>query len=60
VCIKSSVPRFPESRSEIERRIKAQGVRNESLRSFRARKARKLLKNAIAKVRKILFFFISN
>ncbi|KAL1131799.1 hypothetical protein AAG570_011411 [Ranatra chinensis] len=49
VCIKSSVPRFPESRAEIERRIKAQGVENQRLRSFRARKARKLLKNAIAK-----------
>ncbi|KAG8264065.1 PHD finger protein 19 [Homalodisca vitripennis] len=48
VCIKSSFPCFPESREQIQRRIRAQGLKFQRIRHFRAQKARKLLKNAIA------------
>ncbi|XP_054270961.1 metal-response element-binding transcription factor 2 [Macrosteles quadrilineatus] len=48
VCIKSSFPCYPESRAQIQRRIRAQGLKIQRIRNFRARKARKLLKNAIA------------
>ncbi|XP_014239773.1 PHD finger protein 19 [Cimex lectularius] len=40
VCIKSSTPCYPESRSQIERRLKAQ-VADDRLRSFKSKKSKK-------------------
>ncbi|KAK9498291.1 hypothetical protein O3M35_002959 [Rhynocoris fuscipes] len=48
-CIKSSTPFYPESRSQIERRIKAQGLETDRLRNFKNRNNRKIRRDSLDK-----------